>query len=707
MKRCTECQKEFDEKIAAGICPYCGNSMAAIRETVPFFERNLTGYGNGEQMPVENDEYEVMETPDARWLPIGTILNNRYKVCRVLGSGGFGITYQVWDTQNQVYKAVKEYFQQGVVNRISGTTEVLISAPKKREEFYYGRERLLREARIVAQFQSPSIVRVDDHFEENNTAYMVMEYLDMQTLEQYILDRKQVLEPEQAINIGVRICEALDEIHSAGVLHRDISPDNIFVTDDADMKVKIVDFGSARLAKNDVADQLVAIKPGFAPPEQYEWINLDEDRQQAWTDIYALGATLYFALTGEVPAESMNRKSDLDNDRDCLRYPNEINANVPEFLSNAIMTAMAINIHERFQNTSQMKAALLHERKVLPVEVVRKKKKIKRAFGIGTSVALILALAFAGVWRYFDRKNEAVLDEAVVSIWYSVPDDDTLAQQKTNAFEAMKAELAESDKFSAVEIELTAIPENEYSEMLEERYCGGAGVLPTIFESNDANAVYMADEDAVNLINIGDASKSCYFIRGTGIRVPTGFHIPVIYINTALVQDSLEGLTVSAMDDLMALCEGEMAYKPMAVHQELVKTYEKMLPGFEVYSSAMEDNTIDTFLNGETVLYFSDTSEYYTIRDTMQSGFKMIPLAVDEVICRFCDYWSLGSGDDGQKTAAQEILEYFYSNNFQDQYYVQTNLPGLPLEKAAVAQYAWVTRSFESLLTDLSGYTFE
>lgn len=713
MMNCANCHLEIDEVIAAGICPHCGSFVTGeINKTKGIFPQEARGLKTPPQMDRKllfEKEKEPFEDP--RWLPVGTILNSRYRVCKVIGSGGFGITYQVWDTQNAVYKAVKEYFQQGVVNRIPGTTEVLISAPKRREEFQYGKERLLNEARIVAKFQSASIVRVDDYFEENNTSYMVMEYLESQTLEEYILERKRVLDPEQAINIGVHISEALEEIHQAGVLHRDISPDNIFVTPDGDIKIKIIDFGSARLSKEDIDDRLIVLKPGFAPPEQYEKIDPNNDRQQPWTDVYALGATLYLCLTGQVPAESSDRKADFDTDTDRVCYPHEINPNIPEFLSNAIMTAMAINIHERFQNASELKAALLQEREVLPVEVVRKKKRIRRTVGIGASMALILLLAVTGIWRYFERKSDVVLDEAVVSIWYSVSEEEALSNQKNETFEAMKTELAASDKFSEITVELSAINEDEYAARLEEAYAEGQ--MPLIFESIDSGAEYMSDAESMRDVLSLIEKDSCYFLDDYDMyfadeaRIPMGFNVPVIYINTALVPDYSEGFTVSAMNDLMTLCDGEMIYKPMALNEEIRSSYEAMFLDFANYAENMDNYTMDDFLNGDAVVYFSDTSDYYTVRNILQSSFKMIPITTEKVICRFCDYWSISSCEGDEEIAAKEILAYFFTNNIQDQYYVQTNLPGLPLEKSAVEEYAWVTRSLESFLADLSGYTFD
>lgn len=393
MKRCEKCFGEYDESIAAGVCPFCG-------------------YMQGEQQD------------DPRYLPIGSILHDRYIIGGVVGAGGFGITYKAWDNKYNICKAIKEYFQQGVVNRIPGDTDVFVAAPKRQAEFEYGKERLIKEARIVAKFQSPSIVRVDDFFEENGTSYMVMEFLDYETMEDFLIHQKRPLTEDEAVNIGVRLCEALDEIHHAGVIHRDISPDNIFVGKDG--SVKIIDFGSARLSKEDTDSRLIVLKPGYAPPEQYEKIDPENDLQQAWTDIYALGATLYVAVTGKVPAESTDRKADFDAHTDRVCYPREINQNIPEYLSNTIMTAMAINIHERFQNATQMKEALLQKRKVLSVEAVRKKKKTRRTAGIAAGIAAVMLLAGVFAANLVKNKKEVVLEPATISVWYSLSSDESI-----------------------------------------------------------------------------------------------------------------------------------------------------------------------------------------------------------------------------------------------------------------------------------------
>lgn len=704
MRRCEKCFEYYDETIAFEICPHCGHvnewdeknqtNKTTAMVTEPFPPNS--GDENGQKK-----DSDRLEDREPRHLPKGTILHGKYEVDRVIGIGGFGITYKAWDIKSSQYKAVKEYFQKGVVNRIPGTKEVIVSSEKRREEFLYGKERLLKEARIIAKFQSPSIVYVEDYFEENNTSYMVMEYLESQTLEDYIIGRKQVLDPEQAIDIGIRICDALEEIHRAGVLHRDIAPDNIFI--DKEGNVKIIDFGSARLSKDDTDDQLIVIKPGFAPPEQYEKIDLKNDRQREWTDVYALGATLYLCLTGKVPAESSNRKIDTDSGTDPVAYPRELNPQIPEFLSNSIMTALAVEVHERFKNTSEFKAALKQERKVLPVEEARKRKKLIRTAGIRGGFLAAAIVMIIGFWINYIKKTE-ILSPADVTIWYMLSTNPEQAQQKQTAMENIVQVLEESEKFSEITFELTGFSEEEYFDKLKEAY--EQDKMPVLFENNDLNSEYPLSD--VNIKEVMKTSKeiNCRFLDEyascfdeTG-QIPIGFDIPVIYINHALVPDYKEELEINSMEDLMTLCEGEMIYKPMAVKKDWIAAYEKMLPDFSQYKAAMEEYTWQDFLDGKAVVYFSDISDYYTIRKEKAGYVSVEPVNADRIVCSFTNVWNISECDDSQETAAKHIVSCFLNNYSQEQYYLETRNPGLPLDQAALQGYTDVQLIFSDFLSE-------
>ena len=680
MMQCSVCGQMFDETLAAGICPHCGQSVNSAGEAAKKYD-------------------------DPRWLPAGTVLHERYEVKEVIGAGGFGVTYKVWDLKNSVYKAAKEYFQQGVVNRIPGTTDVLISAPKRREEFEYGRARLLNEARIVAKFQSPSIVRVDDYFEENNTSYMVMEYLELDTLEEYITRKKRVLTVDQAVSIGVNVCNALDEIHRAGVIHRDIAPDNIFITEEG--AVKIIDFGSARLSKDDIEDRMIVLKPGFAPPEQYEKIDPSDDKQQAWTDIYALGATLYLALTGKVPAESSNRKADADKNSDSVCYPKEINPNIPDFLNNSIMTAMAVDIHERFKTASEFKQALLQQRKTLPVEVARKRKKARRTIGISSGILLAVLLVVVGGVIYFVNRGQVVLEPASITVWYSVSENDAYAKQKMDVMSAVLEEVHKSDEFSQVSIKAEAIRESVYEDEL--RKAAESHALPDLFESGSIDLSSDGDLADMKEVQKGIDTSTCVFPDSTlesiasTSRFPIGFCIPVIYINTRHTNGSI---SVKSLAEFLALDEGTMVYKPVAVKEKDQELFEHLFSDYGEYEQQMNVCSADAFFKGDAAAFFSDTSDYFAVRDALPGSFEMILPDVESITCVFDNHWCIKKGGRVNEMASARLLSHFLQNFVQDNYYLQHSLPGLPVEKKALEEYDDVYPGFAEVLSRIDKYTF-
>ena len=224
----------------------------------------------------------------------GVILKGRFIVGTVIGVGGFGITYKAFDSVLGVTVAVKEFYPAGLVNRAPGECRVGLLSGEKEGQFADRRKRFLMEAQSVARFgKAKDIVNVFDYFEENGTAYMIMENIEGVLLKDY-LDKQGAVEPETAMSIVMPIIEAVKKIHSKGIIHRDISPDNIFITDENE--IKVFDFGAAQL--NDSKEGMAAepvIKVGYSPLEQYR----NNSRQGFYTDVYAVGAILYQLLTGE------------------------------------------------------------------------------------------------------------------------------------------------------------------------------------------------------------------------------------------------------------------------------------------------------------------------------------------------------------------------------------------------------------------------
>ena len=234
----------------------------------------------------------------------GSILNQRYMIGGVIGKGGFGITYLAYDIKLDARVAVKEYYPMGLALRNPGNTLVTVSSRETEKSFRTGAEKFYNEAKMVAKFNgNPNIVSVHDFFYENDTVYFIMGYLQGQTLKSY-LNNKKITEG-QAVNIFDQISNALLAAHGMNILHRDISPDNIMLCDD--YSIRLLDFGAARQVVAEQSQSLsVILKQGFAPLEQYQ----QKGKQGPWTDIYALGATIYTSLTGEMLTDPMSRLED-------------------------------------------------------------------------------------------------------------------------------------------------------------------------------------------------------------------------------------------------------------------------------------------------------------------------------------------------------------------------------------------------------------
>lgn len=237
-------------------------------------------------------------------LPLGTCLNERYFLGKVLGEGGFGITYVAWDIVLMVPVAVKEYFPSGIVTREKEgpqTGTLQIYEGKSELEFEKGKEDFLKEARSLSRFMKlPSIVSVRDFFQENHTAYIVMEYVEGTRVRNYIRKNGK-MSGKQVLALMEPVIHSLCDIHKTGLIHRDISIDNLMF--DENGQLKLIDFGAARNVELPENTITVSIKRGFSPEEQYR----AKGEQGPWTDLYSLCGTMYFMLTGKIPDESVER----------------------------------------------------------------------------------------------------------------------------------------------------------------------------------------------------------------------------------------------------------------------------------------------------------------------------------------------------------------------------------------------------------------
>jgi serine/threonine protein kinase len=286
-------------------------------------------------------------------LPPRTELNQQYLMGRVLGSpGGFGITYLAWDISLATPVAIKEYKPRGLVERAPDRLTVLPQSQEDEALFHTGLKQFLEEARLLAQLAQlnhPNIVRVRTFFEANGTGYMVMDYYRGMDLAE-LTKQNGKLQAKTARWVMMPILEGLRAVHERGVLHRDIKPQNIYITERK--QPVLLDFGAARVVLNAQSRGLTAVRtPGYAPYEQEVG-----GKQGPWTDIYACGATLYFLLSGKVPPPALDRRA-----RDELVPLEHLVSTVPSGLSDAIMQALAVEPEQRPQDVQTFQALLMRD----------------------------------------------------------------------------------------------------------------------------------------------------------------------------------------------------------------------------------------------------------------------------------------------------------------------------------------------------------
>lgn len=375
MKICFGCFEQYDDSF--NICPHCGYA--------------------------EGTEPEL-----ATYMRPGAILNERYVIGRALGHGGFSVTYLAWDALLLHKVAIKEYLPSEYATRRPGESRLTIFSGKEGEYFQFGKEKFLDEAKRLSAFQNEDgIVHVYDCFSANETAYLVMEYLDGITLSEYLKKEAAVLPqgriaPEKAISMLTPVMLSLQRVHDSGMIHRDIAPDNIMLLKDGG--VRLIDFGAARHAVHDCGKSMtVIIKDGYSPEEQYN----SHSVQGPAADVYALSATLYQMITGITPPGAIERGEYLQkHKRDMLPPPSKFNKAVTKTQDTAILNGMALHTQDRTQSVAELYEELTAQTPVRRVqETIRKRSSFSWPLWAKiTAGVLAAAIVAGGVLLYLNRK---------------------------------------------------------------------------------------------------------------------------------------------------------------------------------------------------------------------------------------------------------------------------------------------------------------
>lgn len=375
-RRCYGC---MNLKTEVGICPHCG--------------------------------YDDRQTNEEHQLPTGTVLKEQYLVGKVLGQGGFGITYMGWDMYLDIPVAIKEYFPGGTVMRnCTESTEVVTYNGETGERFLQNKERFMREVKMLARFQDvKEIVQVKNFFLANNTAYIVMEYVEGITLKEYVKRNGGRLPVDEVLTLLYPVMDGLAQVHKTGLVHRDISPENIMILPNG--KVKLLDFGAVRDVGNASVDRQLThsteaiLKQGYAPMEQYQ----NRGRLGPWTDVYALCATIYYSLTGEIPPDAPERILG-----EKIKWFTEKGIPVQKAIEQVVKDGMELRVEERIPDMET-----LHQRFLLAQGTADTKIKTKKADGwlqkkyagymllaVGVLACVALAVCF-----YFAGRHAAVPDK--------------------------------------------------------------------------------------------------------------------------------------------------------------------------------------------------------------------------------------------------------------------------------------------------------
>jgi len=626
------------------------------------------------------------------YLDPGTELNGRYIVGQVIGSGGFGFIYKGWDKNNSRIVAIKEFYQSGLVTRAPDSDRILLVAASRASEFEEGKQRFYDEAINTGKFIGDhNIVAVLDIFEGNSTVYYVMEYLRGHTFSSYITDKK--LKIDESIDVVLRVADALKAVHAEGIIHRDVSPDNIFIPPDYPTgDVKLFDFGAARFKSDEKETMQTRImKPGYSPPEQYG-PGIDQNEQ---TDIYALGATLYHALTGYVPEEATNRRIE-----DKLPEPVHLNMEIPPHVNDAILAAMALDPHLRLKTAEEFQLALRGQIKSVSPDILKAKIKKRRRTVKLSAAAVIAAGVIAIGAQFMIAYGNSTLPPSDIFMIYSVSGDTAADGAKQSALESIVDEFMAT--YPKVTVTLTGVEQSGYSETVDGFLQRGS--RPGIVESAEIEPDTLSKTLDLGGVLDNVLISDCYFLDNYKAyfpnrrQIPVGIIAPVIYINR-----QINPYEKSGVGNMSAL----LASMPFTVSEMGISCNNLYINDFiELFGDNYLLAERDGFINDQTGAYFSDTAEYNVILNEMPGRFKILYIDATPLPATFSGMWSVMPGNPAEQRAATRLLRAMLGENAQNYLHILNKSGALPINRQAIGTYAEVYSDFSDFFTNFGDYTF-
>ena len=376
MKLCMGCMNEIEDHLST--CPYCGFNETALRQ-------------------------------ESYYLDPGTIIGGKYIVGRVLSYGGHTVSYMGMDAEKNRKVIVKEYLPSDFSTRSEGEKEVTIYSGDGQQQFEQGLTNFLNEANRIQHLQNINgIAKVYDCISENETGYVISEYVEGHTLKE-ILENGKRYSAEEAANFIRKILQGLVEVHRMDIVHCDISPETIMITNSGD--IKLTDFGATRYVTTANSKSLsIILKRGFAPEEQYR----SKGVRGPWTDVYALGAVMYYMITGTVPQESVERA--LSDD---LKEPSKLGISIPKNIENALMNAL--NVYQK-DRTPSAEAFLseLNSREVKRIKVKQQKNKTGKipvwAKALVAGLACVVVAGGVYIVRNTRNSSTAIATHAITMV---------------------------------------------------------------------------------------------------------------------------------------------------------------------------------------------------------------------------------------------------------------------------------------------------